>query len=343
MPSRGRFVLVGAVLLLIIAGIAGFRRVPETRFAAGPWVASTAFGSGLGQAGRVVGIDGRPYGPLTFASNGKTTVVADTYHEQLLYFHHRQVKLRPLKDAMVEDMSVNAAGRVLVADNRALTLWLVSRKSVRKVVSIPHTKGYTEALWRVGLTPNDRVLVEWVRFGRGTFSTHLDEYSADGRFIRSLAESRVSRNGFQPLGRSTDMPIRDFQVAPDGNVYVEPENTTASDRVIRIYRPNGLPMGHVVIHSRGNVRRTDFLGIDRRGWIYLAINIDVPHKARVLVVNGHGQQVADIPIAAVPVYAATFGRVLPSGQLLLDQSTISHYRIREYRPVTRRVLKWVGF
>lgn len=340
---RDRFIIVGLLLCLILAALSGFHRISVISLQAGRWVAKVPFGSSSHDAGRETGIDGRVYGPLTFATNGKVTAIADTYHQRLIYVQHGTMQSRSLAGAMVEDMSVSRSGQVLFADNRALTLWLVGAKTTQKVVSIPHISGYTEAVWRVSLAPKHRILVEWVRFGHGIFATHLDEYTTRGRFVRSLAESRLSREGLQPLiGNSMASSIKNFQVAPDGNIYVEPE-AISSERVIRIYGHSGLLLGQVIIRSPVRVYRNDFLGINRRGWIYLAVNIDVAHKARVLVVDGQGQVIADARIAAIPVYAATYGRVLPSGVLYLDQSTPQEYRIREYQPVTRQVWRWVGW
>ena len=344
MPVRMRFAVIGLLLAGILVALAGFRRVPVTEFVAGRAVASVAIGTRPNDAGSARGIDGREYGPLTFASNGRLTVVADTYRSRLLYFTARRpVRAVPLPDAMVEDMAVSRSGHVLAADNRALSLWFLGPQGNRKVMSLPHDRGYTEALWRVGLAPGNRLLVEWVRFGRGSFSSRLDEYNDHGKLIRTLAESTLSRSGYEPLsGTSIGSPVRSFQVAPDGSIYVEPEDVNAASRVIRIYRQNGLPLGHVVIHPPGYVRRTDFLGIDGRGWIYLALNLHERHRARLLVVDSQGRTIADLKVRAVPLYAATYGRVLPSGELLLDQSTRSRYRIEVFRPVTRLVWRWRG-
>ncbi len=344
MQGRGRFIVVGALLLAILAMRSGFHRVNVTRFAPGPYVVDLPFGPGPKAVGRAVGIDGRPYGPLAFSSNGRTTVIADTYHERLLYFHHGRLRSRPVGGEMIEELLIDRAGRVFAVDNRSLSLKLYTGSSVRRVMGLKHQPGYSESLWHVGLAPNGRIIVESVRIGRGTLSTRIDEYSASGRFVRSLSETRVSQQGLQPESGSTIVtPVKSFQVAPDGDLYIEPQQTQGSNRIIRIYRENGLFMGNVVIRSPERIRRADFLGIDQQGWIYLAVNIDVPHKARILIVDGRGQMVANLHVGAIPVYGATYGYVLPTGVLYLDQSTRSSYRIREYRPVTRRVWRWTGF
>lgn len=343
MAGRIKWIVMGALLLSILVGLSGFHRVTVTKITGGLWVASVPFGSLPDQAGRAAGIDGRLYGPLTFASNGQVTVVADTYHQRLLYFRHGSVTMRDLPGAMVEDLSMGKKGQVLMADNRALTLWLVKTGQVEKVISLPHRRGYSESIWHISFAPHQRILVEWVRFGRGTFSTRLDEYNDRGQFVRSLAVSHIDRGGLKPLAsRFTVGSIKNFQVAPDGNIYIEPEVSSHSGRVIHIYTDSGLSLGHITIRSPQHLNHTDFLGIDARGWIFLATNIHVVHKARLLAIDSHGQVVSDTPIAAVPVYAATYGRVLASGVVLLDQSTPTTYRIREYRPLLRQVWRWTG-
>ncbi len=340
---RIKWIVMGAILLSILLGLSRFHRVTVTKIMAGPWVASVPFGSLPDQAGRTTGIDGRHYGPLTFASNGRVTVVADTYHQRLLYFRRGGVTMRELPGAMVEDLSINKKGQVLIADNRALTLWLAKTGQIKKVISLPHRRGYSKAIWHVSFAFHQRILVEWVRFGQGTFSTRLDEYNDRGQFVRSLAASHVDRGGLKPLmGRFTGPSIKNFQVAPNGSIYVEPEESVHSERVIHIYTANGLSLGHITIRVPQPLYHTDFLGIDARGWIFLATNIHMAHKARLLAIDSHGQVKSDIPIAAVPVYAATYGRVLASGAVLLDQSTPTTYRIREYRPLARQVWRWTG-
>lgn len=344
MLTRGRFLVMAALIVVMLVGLSGFHRVKVTHFKPGPYVVNLTFGSGPNQVGRTVGIDGRSYGPLTFATNGRRTVVADTYRERLLSFGGGHPQAHPLTGEMVEDLALDTSGSTLAVDNRALTVWRIGRHSAKRIMRLPHQTGYSEAIWHVGLAPRGRILVEWVRIGHGTLSTRLDEYTLTGKFVRALSESRVSRDGFQPLtGESLVSPVKDFQVAPDGSIYVEPQQIQTHDRIIRIYREDGLFMGNVMIKSRQKIRRADFLGIDRRGWIYLAVNLDVPHRARLLVVNGQGQTVANVHVSAVPVYAATYGRVLPSGMVYLDQSTKTQYRIQTFRPVTRQIWRWSGF
>ena len=134
-----------------------------------------------------------------------------------------------------------------------------------------------------------------------------------------------------PLASSViSEPVRNFQVAPDGNLYIEPVGLNSLSRTIRIYRPNGLLMGEVVVRAPVAIERSDLLGISRQGWIYLAVNIDVPHKARVLIVSPEGHVIGDLHVPAVPIYAANYGRVLPSGVLYLAE------RRRALRPSLRR-------
>lgn len=341
---RIRFIAIGILLLMILVALSGFRQVSETVFKQGPVVVQVPFGNAPDSAGRAIGIDGRAYGPLTFATNGRTTVVADTYRERLLFVTKGRITAQLIPGKMIEDMAIDKAGNVLLADNRAMAVWLyTTRHAVKKLLQFDARAGYTEALWHVGLTPLGAVLVERIRFGHGSYVSRLDEYTKDGRFIRSLAESKAGREGVEPLaGRPIADPIKSFQVSPDGSIYVEPTAVQASDRVIRIYGQDGLFIGQVVIRSPERIQRSDFLGISRRGWIYLAINMDVKNKARVLIVNARGDVMADIHVPAVPVYAADYGRVLPSGVLYLDDSTHSAYQIRQYVPVTRQVWRWTG-
>lgn len=335
---------MATLFALILVGISGFRQITLTRFKKGPWLVVVPLGNKADDAGRATGIDGRTYGPLTFATNGMMTVVSDTYHQRLLYFRRGRMTSVAINGAMIEDMVMDSTGHVLAADNRSLTLWSITAGGVQRIMQMPHQRGYSEALWHLGVGDNGNILVDWVKVGHGTFVTELNEYTPQGQFIRSVASSQVGQPVLQASDRQTTAaPIRNFQVAPNGNIYVQLEQTSRQRRVIRIYRPNGLFIGRVAIQSPEPINRADFLGVSGNGWIYFAININIPDQSRVLVVDQQGRTIADIPVATVPLYAATYGCVTKSGVLFVNQSTASSYRIREYQLVRYRVWRWTGF
>ncbi|MCY0899062.1 MAG: hypothetical protein OWU33_09040 [Firmicutes bacterium] len=344
MLRRAGYVAIALLLVGILVLLSRFSQEPTTTFQAGPLAVDLPFGNAPGAVGRARGIDGRSYGPLTFATNGSVTVVSDTYHQRLLWLRGGRVTSQAAPGQMIEDMAINPAGDVVAADNRALALWLFTGQSVKKIVQFDSPPGFSSALWRVGLGAANRVLVERISFGRGSFAAQLDEYTLRGRFVRVVASSRVDRAGTQfPSPSTVAMPIRNFQVAPDGEIYVEPTGTSRATRTIRVYRADGTFVGSVVIHAPEPIQHSDFLGINQKGWIYVAINLDVPGHAKVLIVNKHGQLLDVLTVPAVSVYAATYGRVLPSGVLYLDTTTNEAYQVREYRPVTRKVWRWQGF
>lgn len=343
MRGRVRLIVMAALMSFVVLGISGFRQLTLTRLQAGPWIVEVPLGTGRDEGGRATGIDGRSYGPLTFVTNGTTTVVSDTYHERLLYFRHGHMTSEPVKGQMIEAMAMDAFGQVLAADNRSLALWLISAHGAQRIIQIPHQSGFSEALWHIGIGARNNILVDWVKVGQGIFATQLIEYTDKGQFIRSIASTEMGQPQVQTVVQATlAAPIRSFQVAPNGDIYVQPEGVSIDRRVIRIYRPNGIFAGRVIVRSPEPIDHADFLGIGPNGWIYLAVNINVPHKARVLVVDKQGSTIMDSPISAVPVYAQTYGCVLRSGILYLDQSTASSYRIREYHPVKYHVWRWVG-
>ncbi|NMP21474.1 hypothetical protein [Sulfobacillus harzensis] len=345
MRGRVRFLAVGVALLVIVVLLSGFRRVTVTQFEPGPLAVKLPFGRTPDAVGRAVGIDGRVYGPLTFATNGHLTVIADTYRQRLLLIENGRITEVPTLNQLVEDLQVSRDGDVLVADNRRLAIWMLSHGRRKKVVEFTHSDGYTEALWHLGLGRGQKLYVEMVRFGHGTFAAQLDEYLLTGRFVRRLAESKGGRQ--EPLTPLSDSligePVRNFQVAPDGDLYVEPASLSSTTRTITVYNPEGRFIRNVALRSPIAITHSDLLGVSRRGWIYLGVNLASRNHAQVLVANGDGHMVADLHVPAVDVYAATYGRVVPSGVLYLDQSTNKQYRLATYRPVTRRVWRWGGF
>ncbi|MCY0879578.1 MAG: hypothetical protein OWU84_11635 [Firmicutes bacterium] len=344
MLQRVKYLAAALGLVLILAALSRFRPESLTGFQPGPLVVDLPFGNGPRDVGRAQGIDGREYGPLTFATNGAETVVADTYHQRLLWIRSGRAVSQAAPGQMIEDVAMNRAGEVVAADNRSLALWLFTPRAARKIVQFESFPGFSSALWRVGLGAPNRIFVERISFGRGSFASQLDEYTLDGRFVRRVAASRAGRNADgAPTPRALAMPIRNFQVAGNGAIYVEPANASRYERVIRVYRPDGSLAGTVVVHSREPIQNSDFLGISDQGWVYVGVNLDVAGRARVLIVTRTGQLLAALSVPAVPVYAATYGRVLPSGVLYLDASTPQAYQIREYLPKQRTVWRWRGF
>ncbi len=345
MRGQRRFIVVGVVLLAILVLLSGFHRVKVIQFDAGPMAVDLPFGNTRDAVGRAVGIDGRVYGPLTFAANGQSLVVADTYRQRLLTIEGGRMTEIPTLNQLVEDVQMGAKNRLFVADNRGLAVWMIARGRRTKLLQFRHLSGYTEALWHLALGANRKLYLEMVRFGHGTFSAQLDEYSMTGRFLRRLATAAGGRvEPLTPLkGSLVSEPVRNFQVSPQGELYVEPAPTPGKTRAVTVYSSDGRFLRRIELRCPVPLHHAELLGVSGQGWIYLGANLTDPYQARVLVANGDGHIIADIHVSAVPVHAATYGRVLPSGILYLDQSSPKRYRLATYRPVVRRVWRWTGF
>lgn len=330
-------ILVGALFFLG----SGFHRVTIFHLVPAGTVFRRPFGPEESGVGRAVGLDGRLYGPLSFALSQKHLAVADTYQRRILYLGYREATIAAA-NMMVEDIALDSSGAVLVADNRHLAVWRLGNGTAREIVHLNRQTGYTEAIWHLNVGPKGHIFVEWVRFGKGTFAVALNVYSENGRFIRRLAFSQGGKETrLTPLqGYQLDDALRTFQVAPNGKLYVEPPSASLYQRRIRIYRANGDVARDILVTSSEKIRHSELLGVNRQGWIYLGVNLTVPGAARVLVVSTTGQTVATIPVHAVPVYAAVYGRVGAGGDLYLDQSTSLEYQIRRWQLTSRRVWRW---
>lgn len=339
---------IGAVLLVLgLAAVAGWTLWgPQP---AGTWQLTPGgtawqipFGHGPHDVARAVGIDGRVYGPLTFAVANRRLVVADTYNARVICDAKRW-RIIPAPGLMVEDMAVTPSNRILVADNRRVAVWgLGVRRTL--IVGLDHYPGYTQAIWHIGWNKADRLLVEFVRFGHGTFEVHLNEYTAQGRLIRPLAVSSGPRpmRGPAPEGAGVidSGPIRAFQVAPDGNVYIEPASVSPVRRTVLVYRENGQYVGQLSVTAPVGIRSSYLLGVDRRGWVYWGLNLTVPHQAMIVVSGAEGHTIASVPVAAVPVFSAVYGRVGPGGTVYLDQSTKQAYRIAVWHMTYHQPARW---
>lgn len=129
--------------------------------------------------------------------------------------------------------------------------------------------------------------------------------------------------GHGPLGL-----IRDFEVSPSGELYVEPPSNQRFQRQIDIYHWDGRYAGQVIVSSPEPIQENQFLGVNRWGWVYVGVNLNQPHQARVLVVSPHGEVLHDLAVHPIPVYSAVYGRVTANGILYLVQSTGHRYRGR---------------
>lgn len=345
MRGRRRLIAAGGVLLAILVLLSGFHRVKVIQFEAGPNAVNLPFGTTRDAVGRAVGIDGRVYGPLTFAASGHALVLADTYRQRLLTIEGGRMTEIPTLNQLVEDVQMGPKNRIFVADNRGLAVWMIAHGRRTKLMQFRHRPGYSEALWHLAVGENRKLYLEMVRFGHGIFSAQLDEYSITGRFVRRLAEAAGGRT--EPLTSLSNSlvsePVRNFQVSPQGELYVEPASLPGKTRTVTVYSSDGRFLRRIELRCPEPLRHAELLGVSRQGWIYLGANLTDPHQARVIVANGDGHIIGNIHVSAVSVHATTYGRVLPSGLLYLDQSSGKRYRIATYRPVVRRVWRWTGF
>ncbi|AEJ38439.1 hypothetical protein TPY_0224 [Sulfobacillus acidophilus TPY] len=332
------WLLVGMVGILVFG--LGWHRVSGWKVEAGPTVVNLPLGTA---AGKAVGLDGRVYGPLTFAVGAQGLAVADTYHEQLLWFGRGPVTRRALPGMLVEDMVMTPDGVPLVADNRGSAIWRVGAPRTTPLIKFAATRGYTEAIWHMGVT-TDHLYVEYVRLGRGGFSVRLDEYRLSGQFVRQVALTQSGRQGsWLPLaGLPISAPVRTFVAGGNGVLYVEPALADGATPVIQLYRSNGQYLGQVTVQAGEPIQHLDLLGVNHEGWLYLGVNLTEAHRARVLIITSRGTPVTEFPVRAVALYAATYGRVTPNGTLYLDQSTATRYRLQTWRVVSYRQWRW-GF
>ncbi|MHB1957360.1 MAG: NHL repeat-containing protein [Sulfobacillus sp.] len=343
-----RQMLWSAILLsmtFLAVSLWGWRRVTVWNLSSQPHMAWQAnFGTHEGNVGDAHGLDGRRYGPLAFSLLGQEIVVADSYKGRIIVTgpHPQQFSVSPL---MVEDMAVTGSGSVIVADNRQLEVWMLRNREKRLLIKVPQARGMTQAIWHLAVGSRGEILLQIVGFGHGQFEMRLNEYNRAGRFIRELSRATGGEGsdltplaGHGPLGL-----IRDFEVSPAGELYVEPPSNERFHRQIDIYHWNGQYAGGIVVSSPEPIQDSQFLGVNRWGWVYLGINLNQPHQARVLVVSPHGTILNDMAVHAVPVYSAVYGRVSPKGSLYLVQSTPSHYRIEKWTLVSHRVWRWIGW
>ncbi|PSR31617.1 MAG: hypothetical protein C7B46_16590 [Sulfobacillus benefaciens] len=335
--------LLGAGLLFLTFW--GWRQVTVWSLSAKPQVVwQSRFGKGADDVADAIGLDGRRYGPLAFGVVGNHVVVADSYHHQIVYTGPVSQRVA-IGSLMVEDLAVSPSGSIILADNRQLTVWELTHGKLHEIIQVPRKAGVTQAIWHIAVGAHGQILLQIVTFGHGQFEMQLNEYSPKGTFIRELAHAQGGQGleltplaGHGPLGL-----IRDFEVSPSGELYVEPPSNLRFQRQIDIYHWDGRYAGQVIVSSPEPIQENQFLGVNRWGWVYVGVNLNQPHQARVLVVSPHGEILHDLAVHPIPIYSALYGRVTANGTLYLVQSTVHRYRIFRWPLQSHHVWRWYGW
>lgn len=344
MRRRVFMAVAGVLVLALLVLFQGFKKVPQWHLTSshqGGW--NIPFQGTSLDFHTAVGIDGRLYGPLAFDVFGHHLYVADTYQSRVVVMNPH-VQIIPVDQMMIEDMVVGIHGNILLADNQSTTIWRYGSGKPHLLIQFPHIKGYTEAIWHLSVTPQGKIIVEIVRFGRGTFSIWVNEYTRLGKFIRHIAVAEGSRSRLLTPLSNSPIPevVRSFQVSPSGDIYIESPPTNTSFRQISIYRNNGRLVSHLKIQGSEPIYNSHFLGVNKKGFLYLGVNLTIAHKAQVLMVTPQGNTISDIHVHALPIHTAIYGRVASNGTLYLDQSTMTHYRIDVWQLQKDEVWRWKG-
>jgi hypothetical protein len=311
-------------------------------------VISLPWGNGPEKAGRATGLDAQVYGPLAFAVGHGQVVVADTYHHRLLWRSlrgHGPWQSRLLPDSMLENLCYDPHSEsFFAADNQSLTLWKLSRGRVSRFLRLSEEPSGTSSLWHLAASPRGPLYLEVVRFGHGVFEVRVLAVSPRGHAIPLT----VSLHGIRPLSlraevRSGFLPgaVRNLQVAPDGNLYVELPSLATREREIVVYRPNGTLIRTVHVHTRMAIEDTALLGVTPSGNFYLAVNVGrLGERGSVLEVTPSGTIRTRLTLPPTRVLAAVYGTVTPDGTLYLNESSIGHFRVVAIRPVEHRGIVW---
>lgn len=339
--SKWAFGAMACALALILFVITGFRSVTVHALVPGAMVVRVPFGMTQDSVGQARGLDGRLYGPLTFTADNQRIVVADTYRERLLFFSEGRMSQRPVAGQMIESLAMGPHGEVLAADNRGMTVWLEGLHSTKKVLQVPTRSGYSTSLWHLAAWPPSRLWVQSFEVGRGRIVSSLDEYDFNGTRVRTWASHHLVRGVLKVLAGVTENPVTNFALGPDGRVYLEREQTRPTRRQIEIANAQGKIIHTVSIHTPLAMKSSVLLGVNGQGWIYLGVDLHTPGQARVVIVNDGGAILVDQRVPHLTVYAHTYGVVLPSGRLYLDEANRTEYQIREYSLSQHRAWRWV--
>ncbi len=333
-----------AGLIILAAGylvIRGLHRVQTwTLESQSHVVVQAPFGDRPGDLAVAQGIDGRQYGPLGFVAEGRSFWIADTYHHRLVEVTPgRPWKITDLGERLPEDLTATPQGLYFV-DNQTLAVYRVSDQHVVKIIQMTQEPGYSQAIWHMEAYQGG-LLIEGVKIGRGLTETWLAKYTDGGQFVRTLNESEGSGSIPFHVDAAYDIStvVRSFQVSPSGRLYVEAAGNDRYQREVLVYSGEGRLVRRVAVLSPESIVHSELLSINRLGWVYMGINLNVPDHALILVVRPDGLSTA-LHVSAVAVRSVVYGSGGPNGSVNLLQSTPSEYRIARWDLIPATVWQW---
>lgn len=342
--SRRQKAGLGIAVLGILMALAAGRGLHRVQFwhldPTSALVWSAPFGSRPQDVGIAKGLDGQRYGPLAFAYAEHRFWIADSYQHRIVETG-KTWRTVAVPDAVIEDLVYASRGLYFV-DNQQLAVYRLLGGRVSKIIQLTVPPGQTEAIWHLAADGRN-LLLEGVRLGRGQSEMWIAKYNAQGRLLGVINMARSQWDS--PLQVDAAYPIsavvRSFEAGPHGWLYVEAASGDRYQREVLVYNRKDRLLRKMPVLSPEPIVHSEFLGINRLGWIYMGINLNVPGHSLVVMVTPNGRTTT-LKVRTVPVKSVVYGTVGSTGSLYLLQSTNAEYRIARWnlRPGTRWV--WRG-
>ncbi|AUW92846.1 hypothetical protein BXT84_01825 [Sulfobacillus thermotolerans] len=331
MANRRRQAAIAVAVLGLAMGVVakGMHRVQFWKMSDQARIVWQApFGTGETHLGVARGLDGQQYGPLAFAYAHKNFWIADSYRNRIIE------STDPWKTVSVPgtiiDELVFVRRALYFVDNQQLAVYRLADQHITKVIQLQAPKGQTEAIWHLAADGGD-LLLEGVRLGHGESVMWLAKYSAQGRQIAMLNLAKSAWDS--PLQVQPTYPVtavvRSFEPGPSGGLYVEAASSDRYQRMVWVYSRHNHLVRKVPIVSPEPIVHSELLGVNRWGWIYMGLNLNVSGRALVEVVQPGGESTT-LKVHAVPIKSVVYGTVGPTGALYLLQSTANEYRIARW-------------
>lgn len=295
-------------------------------------VVSLPYGDGVHDVGRWVGVDGRRYGPLSFAVGGGQVAIADTYHERVLWHPLERAgapwTTRSVPESMLSSIAWDSTRRGwLVADDRAHQLWVVREAGATPGIRLAAVPGTTLAWQQLMVSPT-AVYVAWTAVGAGQFRTALARYRANGRAQLVAAWGQTQLGEWHPAGRTLiRVAATSYMLGEGGRIYAESPTSQPGTVALWEFSATGQPLAEWRVRLPGGVLASRLVGA-AQGQVYLGVNLGIAGEwARIYAAAPREPVQLRLTLPPPRELLHTYVRVGAHGTLYWAISTARDYQI----------------
>jgi len=299
-------------------------------------VASLPYGNGLSAVGRRMGIDGREYGPLSFAVGNGELAIADTYHRRLLWRPEGRLRaswtVRALPDSLIGDVAWDGYRDAWVAaDSRSVTIWLVRAAGVKPDIRIVSPEGMSLA-WDQVMVASGMVYLAWTEVGTGRFVAGLTRYRSNGRSTLVAGWGQTLDGAWVPeIPPLIHQPALSYLVGNGGRIYLELPMADPHRVELAEFSADGQELARWSFYTPSVIMASRLVGAEG-GEVFVAINTGIMgQSAKVYSTAFNRPPTLQLTLPPPRVLLHTYVRVGAHGTLYWAVSTAQAYQVWSQR------------